>query len=92
METFQNIAAQFELTIDLLQRNMPFVLSLLGLLYFIHFINFILGYRLNIFGIFPRRIFGLIGIPLSPFLHGHFSHLFFNSIPLFVLSSLILLY
>lgn len=92
METFQNIADQFELATALLKSNMPFVLALMGSLYVIHSINFILGYRLNIFGIYPRRIWGLLGIVFSPFLHGHFNHIFFNSIPLFILINMVLLY
>src|SRR5690606_2972312 len=47
-------------------------------------------YRLNIFGIYPRKIPGIIGIVFSPFLHGSAQHLFFNSIPLVVLAALIL--
>lgn len=92
METLQNIAAQFELTATLLKNNMAFILTLIGALYGIHIVNFFLGYRLNIFGIYPRRIWGLLGIVSSPFLHGHFNHLFFNSIPLFILISMVLLY
>ena len=38
------------------------------------------------FGIYPRDLFGLIGIATSPLIHGNFSHVFANSIPLFVLS------
>lgn len=37
------------------------------------------------FGILPRTVSGLKGIALSPFLHGDISHLFNNSIPLFLL-------
>jgi membrane associated rhomboid family serine protease len=92
METLQNIAIQFELATTLLKSNMPFVLILIGALYGIHVVNFLLGYRLNILGIYPRRIWGLIGIATSPFLHGHFNHIFFNSIPLFILMSMVLLY
>ncbi len=91
MESFQEAVAEFDLSISVIQENMPLVLSIIGILYLIHFINFILGYRLNVFGIYPRHPFGLIGIFTSPFLHGNFNHLFFNSIPLFILLSFILL-
>jgi membrane associated rhomboid family serine protease len=40
----------------------------------------------NAAGIRPRQIEGLIGIPLSPFLHGGFGHIISNSIPLFILT------
>ncbi len=51
----------------------------------------ILKGRLNILGIHPRTEWGFVGIPFSPFLHGDFSHLIFNAIPLFIFSNFILL-
>ena len=41
----------------------------------------------NRYGIYPRRWTGLRGIVFSPFIHSGFSHIFNNSIPLFVLLS-----
>lgn len=38
-------------------------------------------------GILPRELSGLKGILFSPLIHGDFSHLFNNSIPLFILGS-----
>jgi len=37
------------------------------------------------FGIYPKDLKGLIGIPLSPFIHGNLEHLYNNSIALFIL-------
>ncbi|MGL5743109.1 MAG: rhomboid family intramembrane serine protease [Legionella sp.] len=42
-------------------------------------------------GITPRRIRGLPGILFAPVLHANFNHIFFNSIPLVVLSNFILI-
>jgi len=42
-------------------------------------------------GIFPRRIHGIPGILFAPLLHANFNHIFFNSIPLLVLSNFILI-
>ena len=67
MDSFHRFVEEFAATIALFQKNLPFVLSLIAGLYFIHFLNFILGYRLNLLGIYPRRIFGLVGIFFSPF-------------------------
>lgn len=39
------------------------------------------------FGIFPQTASGLKGIIFSPFIHGSFSHLISNSLPLLVLGS-----
>lgn len=82
---------QFYDAINLLQKNIEIILVIIGSLYVIHIVNVILGHRLTYLGIFPRRMFGLVGIVFSPFIHGNFNHLFFNSIPLFVLASFVLL-
>lgn len=81
-----------ELLVQAIQQNLFFVLSLLAAIWGISILNWLMGGVLNIFGIYPRSIHGLLGIPCSPFLHGHFNHLFFNSIPLFVLATLVLVY
>jgi|GEM_PF-117175 len=73
------------------QQNFMFVSKLLIVLWGIHLINRLIGYRLNILGIIPRSFVGLRGIFFSTFLHGDFNHLFFNSVPLFVLTNLVLL-
>lgn len=44
------------------------------------------GLHLKHFGVYPRKIEGLIGVICSPFIHGSLTHLYHNSIPLFVLS------
>lgn len=59
-------------------------------LWVLQVINWLTGYRLNRLGIVPRNLPGLIGIVFSPFLHGNFNHLFFNTIPLLVLACFIL--
>lgn len=62
----------------------------MGGLWFFNIVNWLTGSKLNNFGIEPRKISGLIGIPLCPILHQNFNHLFFNSIPLFALGLAIL--
>jgi membrane associated rhomboid family serine protease len=88
--TMQTLVITFSDTIAAMRMNSLFALKLLALLWMIQLINFTLGYRLNILGIFPRHLAGLLGIVCSPFLHASFSHLLFNSIPLFFLASLLL--
>lgn len=46
-------------------------------------------YSLYQFGITPREVHGLVGVVFSPFLHGSAGHLWANSIPLFVLLTLL---
>lgn len=43
------------------------------------------GIDLYYLGILPRRIYGLIGILTSPFIHANFNHLINNSVPFFFL-------
>lgn len=83
-----------QLTYDLaaVKANISLTLTLVGILWLVHIINVLLGYRLNILGVYPRHVWGLIGIPCFSFLHGSFNHLFFNSIPLLVLINFVLLH
>ena len=46
---------------------------------------------LDRYGIRPRTIGGLLGVPLAPFLHGGFGHLVSNSLPFLVLGGVVLL-
>lgn len=48
--------------------------------------------RFLFLGIIPRKVYGIPGILFAPLLHANFNHLFFNSIPLIVLSNFILIY
>ena len=57
-----------------------------------YLVDFIIPIDFTQFGIHPRSFLGLFGIPLSPFLHGGFGHLFSNIFPLFILGVLIRTY
>ena len=59
------------------------------LIWLIFWIEFRFNVDLKSFGIQPRKIDGIYGIMLSPFLHLSLEHLINNSIPLFLLSSAI---
>ncbi len=87
----QHLISDLQHIISSVHHNIPFVLFLVGILWLINLVNLILGYRLNLLGICPRTYHGLIGIFFTPFLHSNFGHLFFNSIPLFVLANLVLI-
>jgi len=67
----------------------PWLIAL-SVLWIINILNWITGSKLRMFGIYPRHFWGLIGIFISPFIHQNFNHLFFNSIPLFVLGLILL--
>lgn len=57
----------------------------------VFFITRFIDQRFLLLGIIPRHIFGLQGILFAPLLHADFNHIFFNSIPLLVLSNFILI-
>jgi membrane associated rhomboid family serine protease len=49
----------------------------------------IASFNFSLLGIYPRQLRGVPGIFLSPFVHGSFSHLISNTVPLLVLISLL---
>lgn len=85
-----NLINEFYFAVELFKKNIPIVTIFIGLLFVIQILNALLGYRLIIFGIYPRKVFSLLGIFCYPFLHGSFNHLFFNAIPLFLLANFVL--
>ena len=70
-------------------RLVPLV-SLLIAIWMIEIVNIFLGHGLASWGILPRSISGLIGIPLAPFIHGSIWHAISNTIPLAILGGLVL--
>lgn len=69
---------------------LKFSVIIILVLWSIRIIDILLPADLNRFGILPRTMEGLAGIILSPFLHGDFTHLLSNSIPLLILLSITL--
>lgn len=76
--------------VETISNNFYLLMGLMVGLWVLQVMNWLTGYRLNQLGILPRTLHGLIGIVFSPFLHGNFNHLFFNTIPLLVLACFIL--
>ena len=74
-------------------QQIPLMLGcIVALLWGIECVNALLEHRLNRWGILPRTWAGLVGIPLSPFLHGSFAHLILNTVPLVTLGSFVAFY
>ncbi|SFJ48015.1 rhomboid family intramembrane serine protease [Olleya namhaensis] len=73
----------FKFTIDVIIYPIAFVM----LLWLIFALELRFGYPLNFLGIYPQKLSGLIGVICSPFIHSGISHLWHNTIPLFVLST-----
>ena len=73
-------------------QQIPLMLGWVALLWSIECVNALLDHRLNRWGILPRTLAGLWGIPLSPFLHGSFTHLILNTVPLVTLGGFVAFY
>jgi len=56
-------------------------------IWIIYAIEISFGYNFNKYGVYPRDLIGLRGVFFTHFIHSNVSHLFNNSIPLFVLLS-----
>ncbi|MDX7986316.1 rhomboid family intramembrane serine protease [Xenorhabdus sp. 12] len=73
-----------------LQQRLHILIGLASILIIIQLLDTLTGGSLSNLGIIPRYAQGLIGIPLSPFLHGSWGHLFSNLPALLVLSALLM--
>jgi len=76
----------FKVTTETLAFPLYFVL----LMWIIYWIETQFGYNFGKYGLYPRTEKGLLGIFVSPFLHANLKHLFNNSVPLFVLLTMLL--
>ena len=68
-----------------LRNNLLIALAVVGLIWAVYLVDMLLPGELARFGIRPRSLAGLWGIPASPFLHAGIPHLIANSGALFVL-------
>ena len=69
----------------------PFVVVLLlvALMWIEEIVDIVPHTNFDAWGIRPRQLKGLIGIPLAPFLHAGFGHLIGNTIPFLILGGII---
>ncbi|MFJ1268157.1 rhomboid family intramembrane serine protease [Legionella lytica] len=79
------------LIISQTKMNSSILVTIVITLWIIFFITRLDRRLLLSLGIIPRQLKGLPGILFSPLLHLNFNHLFFNCIPLVVLSNFILI-
>jgi membrane associated rhomboid family serine protease len=77
--------------IESIKAHAGLLFGLLAVMWGVEILDFLLPFiDLDRFGIRPRTAAGLLGIPLSPFLHAGFPHLISNSIPFLVLGALVM--
>lgn len=67
------------------------LVSFVALIWVVEVLDGFTGNGLDQYGIVPRHIRGLVGIPLSPFLHGGLGHVLSNTLPLLVLGGFVAL-
>ena len=65
---------------------------LIAIIWLIQIYQAVSGNDLGVYGVYPRKVFGLRGIFFSPLIHSGWSHLISNTPPLFVLSAMILFF
>lgn len=70
-----------------LRRVFLSVAAFVMLLWVIKLGEMVLGFSLASYGVYPRRLEGLVGILLAPLLHGSLSHLVANTAPLLILGT-----
>ncbi|NKC14308.1 MAG: rhomboid family intramembrane serine protease [Gammaproteobacteria bacterium] len=73
------------------QRSGRPVLGLIAIIWVVEALNWLLGHRLNTWGIEPRSLTGLVGIAAAPVLHSGWGHTLSNTFPLLVFGYLICL-
>jgi len=59
-------------------------------MWLVFLVNLVLPIDLNRWGLYPRSVSGILGIPLMPFLHANLGHLVGNTIPILVLLFLLI--
>lgn len=67
----------------------PDVIYLLGIMWAVHAVQWLMPGNLHQYGILPRTFSGLLHIPLAPLIHGSLLHIIANSLPLLGLGFLI---
>ncbi len=75
--------------VEQLKTNAPLILGAACLIWAVEVVNALAGRQFDSLGILPRHLAGLIGIPLSPFIHGSMGHVMINTVPFLVLGSLV---
>ena len=69
--------------------SLSLLFAFIALIWAVELVNIYVDHRLNQYGVVPRTVGGLRGIPLSPFLHAGFGHLAANTVPLLALGGLV---
>jgi membrane associated rhomboid family serine protease len=88
--TFADIANALSVTIVGIKENMVLPALVIAFLWCINVVNWMGNHFLRFLGLYPRHWAGIPGIFFSPIIHADANHLFFNSVPLFILMAFLL--
>ena len=66
------------------------MVSFVGIIWLVYLGEALFDLDLARYGIYPRRLTGIVGVALAPFIHGSLPHLFANSVALIVLGTALL--
>lgn len=72
-----------------MRNELYFIAAFILAIWLVFFVDALIPATLTNWGLRPRSLTGLVGIPLMPMLHGGFGHLFGNTLPLAVLLCLL---
>ena len=76
--------------VNAMAKRLQPVLVLVAVIWAVEIVNLLTGHVLVSWGILPRSLSGLIGIPLAPLIHGGLWHTLSNTVPLALLGTLTL--
>ena len=87
-----NIQNRPDTIADMRRLRIAFVVALVFvlLLWMVKLVEYFGGLDFTQFGIYPRRVNGLVGILFAPFIHGSIAHLFANTPPIIVIGTMLL--
>lgn len=72
-----------------LKSSLTYAFLIVVVLWLIRLVESLFGFEFYIFGILPRETQGLIGILTSPLVHANWEHLIANTVPIFILTSIL---
>jgi membrane associated rhomboid family serine protease len=68
-----------------IQQELKGIIAFVGAIWVVFLVDLVIPYDLAAFGVTPRKLAGLVGIPAMPFLHASWQHIISNTLPLLVL-------
>ena len=68
-----------------IQQEIKGVIAFVAAIWGVFLLEFVVPFDLTSFGVTPRTLTGLVGIPAMPFLHASFQHIVSNTLPIFIL-------